>query len=242
MMKMVNSYDSSFPNNLQRPTFNSSNLQSNTTTNSSSISSGSNNNSNNADYPRYKPQSPTSSQSLSSLNQLGKQEYDRRFIHANNKYPSPRVPLPSNIKHTDSFNSDSRTFVTKSLKQMKPLSFEKLNAAEPKTNVSETKTIYSDSNKTSVSDNDPHAKNFYQSSKEQTVKPISLNEKKHHSNHGPNSMDTNASDMPANEVVRVPRPKINKSYLIKMKRKHKNKISANLSGTKFDISKYSSRK
>ena len=29
---------------------------------------------------------------------------------------------------------------------------------------------------------------------------------------------------------------LNKSYLIKMKRKHKNKINANVAGTKFDLS------
>jgi hypothetical protein len=215
MMKMVNSYDSSFPNNLQRPTFNNNNIQQNNST----------------EY-RLKPQSPTSSHSLSTLTK--REEYDKRFIHANNKYPSPRIPPPpNNLKPSESFNSDSRNFVTKSLKQIKPLSFEnKQNPIEFKTN--ETKTVYSESNKTSLSENDSFSKNFYQPSKEQTVKPVALCEKKLHTNHSNNLFDN--SNEPTNEVVKVPRPKINKSYLIKMKRKHKNKISANLSGTKFDIS------
>ena len=221
MMKMVNNYDSSFPNNLQRPTFNSNSIQQQQQNT-------------NTEY-KYKPQSPTSSQSLSSLTK-SREEYDKRFIHANNKYPSPRAPLPSNLKPSESFNSDSRHFVTKSLKQIKPLSFEnKQILNDQKNNSNETKTVYSESSsKTSVSDNDPYSKNFYQSSKEQTVKQVALSEKKHHTNHGHNSIDN--SNEPTNEVVKVPRPKINKSYLIKMKRKHKNKISANLSGTKFDIS------
>lgn len=210
MLKMMN-YDSSFPNNnLQRPSFNSSNLH--------------------TDY-RYKPPSPVQSGSMSNLNQAATN--DKRFIHANNKYPSPRVPIQqTGAKTTESFQSDSKMILNKSVKQMKPLSF------------SETK----------LNDSDIYNKNYYQS-KEQTVKPASLSEKKTHSNsndahntdhhhhkehqadhhHKENQADHHHKEHHANSEPKAPKPKLNKSYLTKMKRKHKNRISANVSGTKFEI-------
>ena len=192
-MKMIN-YDSSFQNSLQRPSFNSNKLQ--------------------TEY-RYKPMSPVQSGSTSNLNT----STDKRFIHANNKYPSPRVPIQTNLKPAESFQSDSKTFLAKSVKQqMKPLSF------------SETK----------LNDTDNFNKNYYQNNKEQNVKQVALSEKKHHAPHShsnenhTNSEHTKEKEHHSNEV-KVPKPKINKSYLIKMKRKYKNRISANVSGTKFDI-------
>ena len=205
---MIN-YDTSFSNNLQRPSFNGTNLQTNTT-----------------DY-RYKPSSPIGG-SMSSLNQMTKLESDKRFIHANNKYPSPRIPIQNNPKSVESFQSDSRNFVTKTVKQIKPLSF------------SETRTSFNDNDAytknidSNTKNNDLYSnKNYYQSTKEQPVKSISLSEKKSHSNHNSHLNDNHNDHV---EHVKPSKPKINKGYLLKMKRKHKNKISANVSGTKFEIS------
>ena len=65
------------------------------------------------------------------------------------------------------------------------------------------------------------------------MKSISLSEKKSHSNHNSHLNDNHNDHV---EHVKPSKPKINKGYLLKMKRKHKNKISANVSGTKFEIS------
>ena len=236
MIKMLN-YDtsSSYTNNLQRPSFNSSNLQTN-------------------DY-KYKPSSPIASQSMTSVNNnnnntstANRLDSDKRFFHADNKYPSPRFtvqpanskPVPANTN--DLFSSDSKNFVTKSFRQSKQYSF----SSEPKTSISENSNNNNNNNFNDIY----KYTNYYQTTKEQAVKPISLSEKKsnhhhnHHNNHHKDSYDSNLINSDSvntnnlNEgVVKVPKPKINKSYLIKMKRKYKNKISANLSGTKFDILK-----
>lgn len=149
----------------------------------------------------------------------------RRMSSSSNLYAN-RSPRPTNTESRDtnvSHNTHYAGSAYRNFDTFNTVSSNKFPASKPRHGKN------SNSN-----DNDSDADTGYSRVNGVQLKPLNKNE-----HQGEKLYNVPPEQRKVEEVKPVlpPPAPVNKSYLIRMKRKHKNKITANVSGSKFDLSK-----
>ena len=191
-----------------------------------------------------KPVSPISRSSIPTTASPMKQYrndydiYSSRRLSSNSQMVNNNNPVnhPINSEQVPSNSSLPKNFVAKS---SVIANSENKNLISPKRSFREPirENSYFNQNSKSIqqniNDNESFKNNLILQQSKPKYREENLNEKISHSQtNDPNIV--NSSNQPKTSN------KLNKNFLTKMKKKYKNKISANISGTKFDISNYCS--